>query len=114
MSRRTTTSVQVPRTKLIEILEARLAEFEGAVESNLAKSLKEEISKLEKDIKKSTARLAKLKTVKSVNDLPNEYPFYRFKDKNGNSDLKKQINLLKLSEQEVLLVSPTSNLYSYL
>ncbi len=111
---RTTTSVQVPRTKLIEILEAKLAEYENNIESDLKKALKDMLVQLKKDIKSSTERLAKLEKVTSVDQLPDEYPFSRFKGNNSNKDLKKQIGLLKLSEQEVLLVSPTSNLYSYL
>jgi len=110
---RVTTSVRVARTKLIEILEAKVKESEDGREKLFKDSLATEIKRVKNEIKKSETFLKELEKIKTPEDVPERH-YWWHRNKNSNLDLEKQVKLLKLSEQEELLVSPTSNLYSYL
>lgn len=108
---RTYTNVKVNREKLIQRLEEKVQIREKESAKQFKEELKKKIKTAKDSLKSAELNLAKLEAVTSIEDVQDEYWGRNYL--NGG-DLEKQINLLKMSDQEELLVSPTSNLYSYL
>jgi outer membrane PBP1 activator LpoA protein len=108
---RTTTSVKISRVKLIEILEEKVSERKKTEDKRFNEQLADKIKRAKESVKSAEKHLSDLEKIKTIDDAKDEY---WARGIGVSEDLVKQIKLLKLSEQDELLVSPNSNLYNYL
>lgn len=110
----TARSLKVSRVKLIEALKTKAAEREAEQAEAFTQQLAECINVSERAIKAHQEGLAKLKKVKTSDDLVALSRDWYYKCERNNNDLNRQIRMLELSDEEYITIGPTSELAVYL
>lgn len=109
----TVKGLAVNRQRLIDALEGKRGDLEKSQAKAFKAALADEIKDATGNVAGAEKALEALKKTTSPDDAPgSNYRLRRFKSE--RNDLDRDIELLKLSDEETIIVGPMSNFYKYL